>query len=124
MPIASPLSSITRLNSTTKDLLVYIYDLTPLEVDLLFVLMKMKKPLTADELAKKLSRDKSTVFRALQKLVGLEICTKETRTVKGGGYYHLYAAIDIETFKLVTERRIKEIKESFDRILKKFEEDL
>jgi predicted transcriptional regulator len=80
--------------------------------------------MTLEELTQKLDRDKSTVFRSLQKLVSLGICLKETRTIKEGGLYHVYSAIDIESFKLETEKRVKELEKSFNRILKKFEADM
>ena len=121
---ASPIKTITRMNSTVKDLFIYMYDLSPLELDLLFILIKNKKSMTLEELAKKVDRDKSTVFRSLQKLVDLGICNKEMKTLKEGGYYHAYSGIDIESFKLETEKRVKELEDSFHRLLKKFEEDL
>lgn len=121
---ASTIKTITRMNSTVKDLFIYMYDLSPLELDLLFILIKNKKSMTLEELAKKVDRDKSTVFRSLQKLVDLGICNKETKTLKEGGYYHAYSGIDIESFKMETEKRVKELEDSFHRLLKKFEEDL
>ena len=121
---SSPISAITRMNSTVKDLFIYLYDLSPLELDLLFFLIKNKKPLTMEELARKADRDKSTIFRSLQKLVGLGICIKDTKTLKEGGYYHAYSAIDIESFRMETEKRVKELHESFDRLLRKFEDDM
>jgi predicted transcriptional regulator len=57
-------------------------------------------------------------------LVNLRICEKETKTLKEGGWYHVYTAIDIAAFKMETEKRVKEIKESFDSLLRKFESDL
>ena len=80
--------------------------------------------MTLEELTRELDRDKSTVFRSLQKLVGLGICLKETRTIKEGGLYHVYSAIDIESFRLETEKRVKELEKSFNRILKKFQTDM
>lgn len=121
---SSPISAITRMNSTVKDLFIYLYDLSPLELDLLFFLIKNKKPLTMEELARKADRDKSTIFRSLQKLVGSGICIKDTKTLKEGGYYHAYSAIDMESFRMETEKRVKELHESFDRLLRKFEDDM
>ena len=120
----SPIKTITRVNSTVKDLFIYLYDLSSLELDLLFILIKNKKSMTLEELAKKVDRDKSSVFRSLQKLVGLGICIKETKTLKEGGYYHVYSAIDIDSFKIETEKRVKELEDSFHRLLRKFEEDM
>jgi predicted transcriptional regulator len=124
MPSA-PFTTITRINSTIKDLFTNIFDLSPLEVDLvLFLIANNDTYMTLEELAKETNRDKSTVFRSLQKLVTLGICIKETKTMKGGGYYHTYCAIDVKSFKIITERKVKEIQQSFDRLLKRFEHDL
>ncbi len=120
----TPISTITRLNSTAKDLFIYLYDLSPLDADLFFMLMKSKKPVILDDLAKKINRDKSNVFRSAQKLVSSGICIKETRTIKDGGYYHVYSAVDTKTFKMETEKRVKDLQTSFERILRKFEEDI
>ncbi|MFZ0695969.1 MAG: MarR family transcriptional regulator [Nitrososphaeraceae archaeon] len=124
MPSA-PFITITRINSTIKDLFTNIFDLSPLEVDLLlFLIANNDAYMTLEQLAKETNRDKSTVFRSLQKLVTLGICIKETKTMKGGGYYHTYGAIDVKSFKIITERKVKEIQQSFDRLLKRFEHDL
>jgi len=56
--------------------------------------------------------------------VNLRICEKETKTLKEGGWYHVYTAIDVPSFKMETEKRVSEIKESFDNLLKKFEANL
>ena len=86
--------------------------------------MKSKKPVILEDIAKKINRDKSNVFKSVQKLVSSGICIKESRTIKGGGYYHVYSAVDTKTFKMETEKRVKELQTSFDRILRKFEEDI
>jgi predicted transcriptional regulator len=90
-----PISSITRINSTIKDLFIYLYDLSPLDLDLLIIMIQNKKQMTLEQLARKVDRDKSTTFRSLKKLVGLGICMKETKSIKEGGYYHLYSAVDV-----------------------------
>ena len=80
--------------------------------------------MTLEQLARKVDRDKSTVFRSLQKLVGLGICVKETRTIKEGGYFHVYSAIDMKTFRMVTEQKVKELEATFHRLLRKFEDNI
>jgi predicted transcriptional regulator len=129
MSTAHYINALTRINSTVRDLFIYLYNLSPLELDILLTLITKssnnnKSSMTLEELTRELDRDKSTVFRSLQKLVSLGICLKETRTIKEGGLYHVYSAIDIESFKLETEKRVKELEKSFNRILKKFEADM
>ena len=130
MSSAHYINALTRINSTVRDLFIYLYNLSPLELDILLTLITRSNNsnstnfMTLEELTKEVDRDKSTVFRSLQKLVSLGICLKETRTIKEGGLYHVYSAIDIESFKLETEKRVKELEKSFNRILKKFEADM
>ena len=124
MLASTPIASITRMNASLKDLIMSLYDLTPLEFELLFSLIAMKKATPLDVLSEQVDRDKTTVFRCLQKLVNLRICEKEIKTLKEGSWYHVYAAIDVPAFKMETEKRVKEIKESFDSLLSKFEADL
>jgi predicted transcriptional regulator len=119
-----PLNALTRINSTVKELFIYLYDLSPLELDLLFIMIKEAKPLTLEELSIKADRDKSTVFRSVQKLVSAGICIKETRTIREGGYYHVYSAVDIETFKAETQMRVNDLQKSLDRLMRKFESDM
>jgi predicted transcriptional regulator len=124
MPSAYSINAITHINSTAKELLIYLFDLSPLEVQLLFLLIKTRKSMTLEQLSQKVDRDKSTSFRCLQKLVSLKICIKDAKTLQEGGYYHVYSATDIQTLKMETEKRVKELKESFDRLLTKFEHDI
>jgi predicted transcriptional regulator len=119
-----PLNALTRINSTVKELFIYLYDLSPLDLDLLFIMIKEAKPLTLEQLSNMADRDKSTVFRSVQKLVSAGICIKETRTIREGGYYHVYSAVDMQTFKAETEMRVKDLQKSLDRLMKKFESDM
>jgi predicted transcriptional regulator len=119
-----PLNALTRINSTVKELFIYLYDLSPLDLDLLFIMIKEAKPLTLEQLSNMADRDKSTVFRSVQKLVTAGICIKETRTIREGGYYHVYSAVDMQTFKAETEMRVKDLQKSLDRLMKKFESDM
>ncbi|MFZ1878456.1 MAG: MarR family transcriptional regulator [Nitrososphaeraceae archaeon] len=116
---------VTRLNSTVKDLLVYLFDLSPLDFEILLFLIKIHpESISLEDLSKKVDRDKSTVFRSLRRLVIQRIVTKETRTMKERGYFHAYASIDKRTLKVETEKRVTEIKNNFNRLLKHFEDDL
>jgi predicted transcriptional regulator len=96
-----------------------------LDLEILLFLIKINPEFnTLEDLSEKADRDKSTVFRSLQKLVNQRIVSKETRTLKERGYYHVYASMDKESFKIETEKRVTEIKRSLDRLLKNFEVDL
>ena len=127
MPSIPSVNTLTRMNATVKDLFIQLYDLSPLDLDILFMLIGNKngrEPMTLDEVSKESDRDRSTTFRSLQKLVSLGLLIKETKTIKEGGYFHVYSVVDMETFKKETERRVKDLQKSLDRLLKKFEDDM
>ena len=126
MPSIPSVNTLTRMNATVKDLFIQLYDLSPPELDILFMLISREngEPMTLDEVAKEMDRDRSTTFRSLQKLVTLGLVVKETKTIKDGGYFHVYSAVDRETFKKETERKVKDLQKSLDRLLRKFESDM
>ena len=126
MPSTPPINTLTRMNATVKDLFIQLYDLSPLDLEILFMLISKKndEPMTLDQISKEADRDRSTTFRSLQKLVGLGLCIKETKTIKEGGYYHVYSVVDMKTFKMETERRVRDLQKGLERLLKKFESDM
>ena len=126
MPSTPPINTLTRMNATVKDLFIQLYDLSPLDLEILFMLISKKndEPMTLDQISKEADRDRSTTFRSLQKLVTLGLCIKDTKTIKEGGYYHVYSVVDMETFKKETERRVRDLQKSLERLLKKFESDM
>jgi predicted transcriptional regulator len=132
MPSTTSINTLTRLGATVKDLFIQLYDLSPPELDILLMLIRRQdergegdqQSMTLEQIAKAMDRDKSTTFRSLQKLVTIGLLVKETRTIKDGGYFHVYSVVDKETFKKETERKVKELQKSLDRLLKKFESDM
>jgi predicted transcriptional regulator len=114
------------MNATVKDLFIQLYDLSPLDLEILFMLISKKndEPMTLDQISKEADRDRSTTFRSLQKLVGLGLCIKDTKTIKEGGYYHVYSVVDMKTFKMETERRVRDLQKGLERLLRKFESDM
>ncbi|MFL6486595.1 MAG: MarR family transcriptional regulator [Nitrososphaera sp.] len=127
MPSTPSINTLTRMGATVKDLFIQLYDLSPPELDILFMLISRENgepPMTLEQISKAMDRDKSTTFRSLQKLVTIGLVVKESRTIKDGGYFHVYSAVDRETFKKETERKVKELQKSLDRLLKKFESEM
>jgi predicted transcriptional regulator len=56
----------------------------PLELELLMLFISKNKAIALENLAKLVNRDKTIVFRPLQKMVILRIYEKETKFQKGG----------------------------------------
>jgi len=78
--------------ATCRDIVKCVYGLSDFELTIYKKLAK-HGPLRADDLAPSYKRDRSTVYRALQKLVSAGLAFRETRTIKRGGYFHVYSAV-------------------------------
>jgi len=79
---------------------------------------------TLDQIAANVQRDRSSIHRILSKLLSANLVTKETKTIKGGGYYHAYTMVEPEKIKKYAKERVKEITESLEGLIDGFESDL
>lgn len=78
--------------ATCRDIVKCIYGLSDFEIVIYRKLVK-QGPLKADDLAPVMKKDRSTIYRALQKLVAAGLAFRETRTIDRGGYFHVYTAV-------------------------------
>jgi predicted transcriptional regulator len=112
--MAHPMSALNRLlcgAGTCEDLLSCVYNLNKLESETYFALLA--GPARMDELAGALRRERSTVYRALQKLVGLQLAMRDTVSLDGGGYCHVYAPVHPDA----VARRVEQWRDEFSRTL-------
>lgn len=117
------LYNLSRKEASCSDLLSCVFGLKDFEESLIYVLAREGRA-TLDSLASLTGRDRSTVHRALSKLMSLGICYRETVTLREGGYMHEYALLDVESISSGIRGRVEELKRSLDRLASNFEEDI
>jgi len=85
-------NQILEENATCRDMFEYFFDLSPADV---LVLYSLDGELgeCLDDVALKMKKDRTTVFRSLQRLVGTGIVTKKKKIMERGGYYYSYTRI-------------------------------
>lgn len=79
--------------SSCQDVIKCAFNLNDFEL-LVYKKLSEQGASSANSLAAALGKERSTVYRALQKLVACGMCYRETKAIERGGYYHLYTAID------------------------------
>jgi len=117
------LQILTKKNASCNDLLCAVYNLNPVDLEI-FYLLAGGESASLDELSQKMKRDRSTLHRSLQKLVSNQLCYKETKTIKDGGYFHVYSAMEIPKIKAQAQQRVEEITASLGKMLRNFESDI
>jgi predicted transcriptional regulator len=78
--------------------------------------------LRADDLADMMGKDRSTVYRSLQKMLSCGICYRETKSIERGGYFHIYKAIEREELKRKLRSCVDDWYARMNQILERFGE--
>jgi predicted transcriptional regulator len=106
---------------TCHDLVQCAFSLAEFEVAVYYQLSQTG-PLRADELAAKMGKDRSTVYRSLQKLMTCGMVYRETKSIERGGYFHLYKAIGKELLRERLERCVNDWYSHMQEVLSRFGE--
>ena len=104
-------------NATCRDIFEYFFDLSPADINVLYS-MDDRKPETADDIALRLKRDRTTVFRSLQRLVGSGLVSKRKQCMEKGGYYYSYLRITPEKISDLVNKKEKEFHQVLQCLLK------
>ena len=102
------------------DVIKCVFDLNNLDIDVYNQLKKFGE-IRADELAKKINKDRSTVYRSLQRLICCNLCLKKTKNIDKGGYYHIYRCNEISKAKKELEECIDKWHHHMKKTLKQFD---
>ena len=114
---------LTRRGATCSDLLCCLYNLKPIDIEVFFAVVKNENA-TLTQIAELVNRDRSSSHRCLSKLLSAGLVRKSSKTLKVGGYYHVYSMVDACKIKEYARERLKEITESFETLIENFESDL
>jgi len=107
---------IKQLNSPMQcdEAIKCVFDLNKLDLKV-YKKLKQEGPIKAQELATLLNRERSTVYRSLQKLSKCGICKRATKTLHQGGYYHEYRCVPIDS----VQKKARECLDSWYETIKK-----
>ena len=89
---------ISSGKGTCRDVLKCIFGLGEVEIEIYRGLLR-SGPSRIEALRSKISRDKSTLYRALQRLVEAGLVDRTIKNLKGGGQFHEYSAVPPEEIR-------------------------
>lgn len=105
-----------------SDALREVYGLNETEKELFVLLLTAGRPLTVDELASTLDRDRTTVYRYVKRLSREGLVEKESVPTDGGGYCHAYYPRDPATLASEMRRRTNDLYTKLDELVREFRE--
>ena len=88
------MSEMLRQDMECEGLLECFHGLKAIDKDIFRQLNGSAEPLTVDEMADQVDRERSTAYRSVQRLLNAGFIQKEQVNYDQGGYYHVYRPRD------------------------------
>ena len=96
-----------------EDLMKCAFNLNDLDIKVYKALVKTGET-RVEKLSDMLNREKSTIYRSLQKLVSCGICIKKSNNIESGGYFYTYIPLPKDEVK----KKLEECIENWYKCLK------
>lgn len=105
-----------------EGLLECLHGHTQLDTECYRVLVESDDPLTIDDVAEQVDRERSTAYRSIQRLLQSGFIQKEQVNYDKGGYYHVYFSIPPARIARDMQRTVNDWYAKMDRLIQVFEE--
>lgn len=84
------------------------------------LLVKCPEPLTVDEIAKFIDRERTTAYRSVKRLQEAGVAVKEQESCPKGGYHHVYRVSDPDEVADELQRMLNEWYASTGQLIQEF----
>ncbi|WP_338739897.1 helix-turn-helix domain-containing protein [Haloplanus salilacus] len=116
------MSEQLRQDMECEGLLECFHGLKQLDRDVFQALVTDDEPLTVDEIADAVDRERSTAYRAVQRLLQAGFIQKEQINYDQGGYYHVYNPTDPSNIADDMQRLLNDWYAKMGQLITEFEE--
>ena len=104
-----------------EGLLECFHGLKQLDKDCFRALVEAEEALTVDEIAEAVERERSTAYRAVQRLLQTGFIQKEQINYDQGGYYHVYEPTDPSKIADDMQRMLNDWYAKMGQLIQEFE---
>jgi predicted transcriptional regulator len=115
------MSEQLRRDMECEGLLECFHGLKQLDKQCFQALVRAEKPLTVDELAEVVDRERSTAYRAVQRLLQTGFIEKDQINYDQGGYYHVYSPRDPSQIANDMQRMLNDWYAKMGQLIQEFE---
>jgi len=115
------MSEQLRRDMECEGLLECFHGLKQLDKDCFRALVEAEEPLTVDEIAEAVDRERSTAYRAVQRLLQTGFIEKDQINYDQGGYYHVYSPTDPSKIADDMQRMLNDWYAKMGQLIREFE---
>lgn len=116
------MSEMLRQDMQCEGLLECFHGLKEIDKDIFRQLNESEEPLTVDEIADQVDRERSTAYRAVQRLLNAGFIQKEQVNYEQGGYYHVYRPRDADEIADEMQRTLNDWYAQMGQLIGEFSE--
>ncbi|WP_122090851.1 helix-turn-helix domain-containing protein [Halalkalicoccus subterraneus] len=106
--MANSMSEMLRQDMQCEGLLECFHDLKEIDKNVFQMLNETEEPLTVDDIAERIDRERSTAYRSVQRLLQVGFIQKEQINYEQGGYYHVYRPRDADEIAQEMQRMLND----------------
>ena len=120
--MANSMSEYLKQDMECEGLLECIHGLKALDKEIFGVLTERTEPLTVDEIAEAVDRERSTAYRSVQRLINSGFVQKEQVNYDQGGYYHVFRPTDADEIADDMQRMLNDWYAKMGQLIGEFRE--
>lgn len=119
--MTNSMSEMLRQDMQCEGLLECFHDLKEIDKNVFRLLNEIDQPLTVDEIADEIDRERSTAYRSVQRLLQVGFIQKEQINYEQGGYYHVYRPRDADDIAQEMQRMLNDWYAKMGQLIQEFE---
>lgn len=120
--MADSMSEMLRQDMQCEGLLECFHNLKEIDKDVFRLLNEADEPLTVDQIADEINRERSTAYRSVQRLIQAGFIQKEQVNYEQGGYYHVYLSRDADEIAQEMQRMLNDWYAQMGQLIGEFNE--
>ena len=105
-----------------ENLLDCFHGLSDLDRDVFRILVDADGPLTVDEVAERIDRERTTAYRSLRRLDEAGVVDREQRSGEGSSYYHVFSPADPDEVADAMQRLLNDWYATMGSLIAEFRE--
>jgi predicted transcriptional regulator len=118
--MATSMQEYLQQDMECEGLLECLHGLKELDRETFRVLVSADGPLTVDDVADQVDRERSTAYRSIQRLLQTGLVRKEQVNYDHGGYYHVYSPADVDQIADDMQRTLNEWYAQMGQLIQEF----
>ena len=118
--MANSLSEMLNQDMQCESLLECFHGMGDLERRIFSTIVGATEPMTVDEIAEHVDRERSTTYRGVQKLQKAGFVQREQVNYEQGGYYHVYKPVESDRVAADMQRMLNDWYAQMGQLIQEF----